>query len=122
MNNIQDCYGVNKDGHFTLGGADTVALAKKYGTPLYLLDENKIRRQCEIYREAIKKHFPEGSMPFYASKALSFVDIYKIVKSENIGIDIVSRVSFIQLSPQALMFQTLASTETTRRMMILNTE
>ncbi len=90
MNNIQDCYGVNKDGHFTLGGADTVALAKKYGTPLYLLDENKIRRQCEIYREAIKKHFPEGSMPFYASKALSFVDIYKIVKSENIGIDIVS--------------------------------
>ena len=54
MNNIQDCYGVNKDGHFTLGGADTVALAKKYGTPLYLLDENKIRRQCEIYREAIK--------------------------------------------------------------------
>lgn len=90
MNNIQDCYGINESGHLTLGGADTVALAKKYGTPLYVLDENKIRRQCEIYREAIKKNFPEGSMPFYASKALSFVDIYKIVKSENIGIDIVS--------------------------------
>ncbi len=90
MKNIQDCYGINEHGHLTLGGADTVALAEKYGTPLYLLDENKIRRQCAIYRDALKKYFPEGSMPFYASKALSFVDIYKIVQSENIGIDIVS--------------------------------
>ena len=90
MYNLHDCYGINEKGHLTLGGADTVELAKKYGTPLYLLDENKIRRQCRIYKEALEKHFPEGSMPLYASKALSFVDIYKIVKDERIGIDIVS--------------------------------
>lgn len=90
MYNLHDCYGINEQGHLTLGGADTVELAKKYGTPLYLLDENKIRRQCRIYKEALEKHFPEGSMPLYASKALSFVDIYKIVKDERIGIDIVS--------------------------------
>lgn len=90
MKNIQDCYGINEHGHLTLGGVDTVDMAKKYGTPLYLLDEDKIRRQCAIYKNALKKHFPEGSMPFYASKALSFVDIYKIVKDEGLGIDIVS--------------------------------
>lgn len=90
MKNIQDCYSINDNGHLTLGGVDTVDMAKKYGTPLYLLDEDKIRRQCELYKTALAKHFPEGSMPFYASKALSFVDIYKIVKDEGIGIDIVS--------------------------------
>ena len=60
MNNIQDCYGINENGHLTIGGADTVSLAEKYGTPLYVLDENKIRRQCAIYRDAIKKHLNQN--------------------------------------------------------------
>lgn len=88
---IHDCYGINNDGHFTLGGADTVSLAEKYGTPLYLLDENKITSQCEKYKSAMAKHFGDGSMPFYASKALSFYEIYKIIgRQGGMGIDIVS--------------------------------
>ncbi len=87
---IHDCYGIDDNGHFTLGGADTVALAEKYGTPLYLLDENKIASQCEKYTAALKKHFGDGSMPFYASKALSFYEIYKIMQAQSMGIDIVS--------------------------------
>ena len=34
---------VNEKGHLQFAGFDTVALAEKYGTPLYLMDENKIR-------------------------------------------------------------------------------
>lgn len=71
-------------------GYNTVELAKKYGTPLMLLDENKIRSTMRIYKNAMEKHFGNGSKPLYASKALSFVGIYQIAKEEEINIDLVS--------------------------------
>ena len=43
---ICDNLGVNEEGHLTFAGKDTVELAKKYATPLYLLDEDKIREKC----------------------------------------------------------------------------
>ncbi len=87
---IHDNYDINSDGHLTLCGADTVKLAEKYGTPLYLIDEDKIRSQCKLYKAALSKHFGGNSRPLYASKALSYVDIYKIMSEEGMGIDIVS--------------------------------
>ncbi len=81
---------MNGEGHLTFAGADVVTLAQKYGTPLMLMDEAKIREKMTIYREAMKEFFTGDSMPLFASKALSFKYIYKIAKSENIGIDCVS--------------------------------
>ncbi len=82
--------GINKNGNLTFAGQDTVELAEKYSTPLYLIDENKVREKMRIYVEAINKYFPSGSMPLYASKALCFKKIYKIASEENMGIDVVS--------------------------------
>lgn len=65
-------------------------LAKKYGTPLYLMDENKIRANINTYKAALKKYFGDDSLVLYASKACSFKYIYKIASDENIGIDVVS--------------------------------
>ncbi len=87
---LHDNYGINKNGRFTVCGADTVKLAAKYGTPLYVLDEDKVRRQCRIYKSAMEKYFPTGSMPFFASKALSYVGIYRIIADEGLGTDLVS--------------------------------
>lgn len=81
---------VNENNHLTFAGADTVSLAEKYGTPLMLMDEAKIREKMSIYREAMREYFTPDSMPLFASKALSFKYIYKIADSENIGIDCVS--------------------------------
>ena len=81
---------VNENNHLTFAGVDTVEMAKKYGTPLMLMDEAKVREKCTIYREAMKEYFTPDSMPLFASKALSFKYIYKIAHSENIGIDCVS--------------------------------
>ncbi len=81
---------VNEKGHLTFAGLDTTELAKKYGTPLYLLDEDKIREKCRIYTNAMTKHFGEGSMPLYAGKALCIKGIYPIIREENMGIDVVS--------------------------------
>ena len=40
---------INGKGHLTFAGKDTLELAKKYGTPLYLMDEGKIREKMRTY-------------------------------------------------------------------------
>ena len=50
--------GVNEAGRLTFAGMDTVDLAKKYKTPLYLMDEDKIRANCRILLSAAaESHF-----------------------------------------------------------------
>ena len=39
--------------HLTFAGRDVTELAEKYGTPVYLMDEDKIRANCRIYKKAI---------------------------------------------------------------------
>lgn len=69
---------------------DTVELAKKYSTPLILMDENKIRERMRTYINAIKEYFTPNSFPLYASKAFCCKRIYEIAKEEGMGTDIVS--------------------------------
>lgn len=82
--------GINENGHLTIGGLDTIKLAKEYKTPLYVLDENRVREKCRTYINAMKKHFGGESRALFASKALSFKEIYRIVKDEGMAIDVVS--------------------------------
>ena len=81
---------VNENGHLAFDGVDTVDMAKKYGTPLYLLSENAVRENCRTYVNAVRENFGEGSFPCFASKALSFKGIYSIVGEEGMGSDAVS--------------------------------
>ena len=81
---------VNEKGHLVFAGYDTTDLAKEYGTPLYIMDEERIRERCRIYKKAMTEHFGTESMPLYASKALSVKRIYEIMSEEEMGVDIVS--------------------------------
>ena len=87
---ICDNISVNEKGHLTFAGYDTVELAEKYGTPLYLMDEDKIREHVRAYKTAMAKYFPDGSMPEFASKAFACKQIYRIMAEEGIDIDVVS--------------------------------
>ena len=78
------------NGHLLFAGQDTVDLAKQSGTPLYLMDEDRIREKCRVYTAAFRKHFGGQARPLYASKALSCKRIYEIMREENMGIDVVS--------------------------------
>ena len=82
--------GTNKSGHLTFAKVDTTALAKKYGTPLMLVDEEGIRQQCRLYIEATRKHFGPNSRVLYASKAFCFTALYKILREEGLGADVIS--------------------------------
>ncbi len=81
---------VNEKNHLCFGGADTVDLANKYQTPLYLLDEERVREKCRVFAQSFKKYFKEGSMALVASKALSLKAVYKIAQEEGLGADSVS--------------------------------
>lgn len=79
-----------QNGILHFAGRNTVELAKKYKTPLYLIDEDKIREKCRAYKQAFEKHFGPSAQPLYASKANCFKRIYEIMKEEGMGIDVVS--------------------------------
>ena len=79
-----------ENGILYFAGQDTTKLAAQYGTPLYLMDEDKIREKCRAYKHAFEKHFGPSAQPLYASKACCFKRIYEIMREEGMGIDVVS--------------------------------
>ncbi len=82
--------GINSAGNLTFAGRDVCELANTYKTPLYLMDEERIRHNCRVYVNAMRESFGEDALPLYASKAASFKQIYRIVREEGMGVDVVS--------------------------------
>ena len=73
-----------------VGGCRLSELAERYGTPLYVIDEETVRSTCRAYREALIRHYPGPSLPVYASKANSSLLMSSIAASEGLGLDAVS--------------------------------
>ncbi len=86
------CENLSRDnkGELCLAGISLAGLAEKYGTPLYLYDEDRIRERCRTYVNAVAAAFGEKGKALYASKAACFRRLYEIMKEENMGIDVVS--------------------------------
>lgn len=97
-------------------GHDVADLADRYGTPLYLMDEARIRENCRRYTDCLDI-MPEGSMILYAGKACCFKDMYRIITEEGMGADVVSSGElFTALSagfdPSKLFFHGNGKTDT----------
>ncbi|HHW11456.1 MAG TPA: diaminopimelate decarboxylase [Firmicutes bacterium] len=80
---------INSSGHLEIGGCDVVELAKAFGTPLYVLDEAKIRANCRAYHEALKGVYPNYEL-VYAGKAFLTQAMCGLVYQEGFGLDVVS--------------------------------
>ena len=78
----------NDNGNLSIGGCDLTELAEKYGTPLYVLDEETIRAVCRDYKKAFSKYKKVRMM--YASKALCTMGTSVLISSEGFGFDVVS--------------------------------
>lgn len=89
MRNLPDTAKINKQRHLEIGGYDTIELAKEFGTPLYVLDEETIRGRCQDYLKSFRKYYPNTDV-IYACKALSTAAVQKIVTSEGLGLDVSS--------------------------------
>ena len=79
---------IKDNGHLEIGGCDVVELAEKYGTPLYVFDEETIRKCCRQYKEAFSSYSNISTL--FASKAFMTQAICAILKDEGFGLDVVS--------------------------------
>lgn len=83
-----ECLNV-ENGNLTIGGMDTVELAKQFSTPLYVMDEDTVRKNCRLFKESIDKNYEKG-LVLYASKALNCLEMCRIANEEGLGLDCVS--------------------------------
>ena len=74
---------------FKIGNLSAEELREKYGTPLYVYDEAQIKQNINEYKDNFKSDLYETKI-IYASKAFSSLYMYKLVKENNIGVDVVS--------------------------------
>jgi len=75
--------------NFKFSGADTVALAEKYGTPLYVMSEDIILEKLRHIKEHFLDKYP-NTRALYASKVFLSLHMCQIVKSQGFGFDTVS--------------------------------
>ena len=72
-----------------IGGCDAVALAQRFGTPLYVVDEARIRRACREYVQSFAQYYPKTRI-IYAGKAFMNTAIVLLVMDEGLSIDVCS--------------------------------
>lgn len=87
---VSDCISINGSGNLTIGGADTVEIAKEYGTPVYVFDENEIRKNLRTFRDSMNEYYGGNGLAVYASKAFCCKEMCRICKQEGTGLDVVS--------------------------------
>ena len=85
-----DNLSINENNHLTIRNHDTVELAKEFGTPLYVLDEDLMRKNCREYKNAIDKYYDGNGLVLFASKALCTMYTSRLVHDEGLGADVVS--------------------------------
>lgn len=89
MSNLPDSATINKNGQLVIGGLAATKLAQKFGTPLYVVDEQTVRNRCRQYLEAFHQYYPNTEIIF-ASKALCTVGLSRVIASEGLGFDVSS--------------------------------
>ncbi|MBR5498208.1 MAG: diaminopimelate decarboxylase [Clostridia bacterium] len=87
---VSDSLDINSKGHLTIDGADTVEIAKEYGTPVIVYSESGIRRNCRAFVNSMDEYYDGNGRVLYASKAFSCLEMYRIVNEEKMGVDVVS--------------------------------
>ncbi len=80
---------INDAGHLEIGGVDTVALAREFGTPLYVMDEEAFRRKAREYLRAFRSRYPDVQISF-AGKAFLCTGFCKLVEQEGLCLDVAS--------------------------------
>ncbi len=86
---LKQHFGTNTRGHLVIGGADAVELAERFGTPLYVVDEQRVRENYRRFYRAFAERWP-SVLVCYALKANFNLAICKILQGEGAGADVSS--------------------------------
>lgn len=82
-------FALTSRGSLSIGGVDSMELARQFGTPLHVLDEGRLRANCRTYRDALAHEYGNGRVLF-ASKACCIAATCQIVRQEGLGVDVAS--------------------------------
>ena len=80
---------INIAGNLEIAGCDTVSMAQKFGTPLYVYDESTIREMAKTYLHEFSSRYPDTTVA-YASKAFLNKEMSRIADEEGLSLDVVS--------------------------------
>ncbi|OLD54226.1 MAG: diaminopimelate decarboxylase [Armatimonadetes bacterium 13_1_40CM_3_65_7] len=81
--------GEERDGEWVVGGVGARRLAREHGTPVYVLDEARLRANCRAYVTALHDIYP-NSQAIFASKALCCMATCRLAYDEGMWVDVVS--------------------------------
>ncbi|MCL2033790.1 MAG: diaminopimelate decarboxylase [Oscillospiraceae bacterium] len=87
---LPECAGISETGSLTIGGVCALRLAEEFGTPLYVMDENEIRKNAQRFVKSINEHYGGRGLVSFASKAFMCKEMCRLAKSEGMGLDVVS--------------------------------
>jgi len=79
----------NRGGYLYVDGVSALDAARRFGTPLYLYSENKMRRQYKRLAEAFSRQYPKMRI-LYAAKANTNLSILRLLREEGAEVDAVS--------------------------------
>jgi diaminopimelate decarboxylase len=74
-----------RDNHLFIGGVDSIELVEEYGSPLFVMNEQRIRDNYQRYQKA----FPDADI-YYAAKANGSLSVLRILAQEGAGADVFS--------------------------------
>ena len=73
---------VGDDGRLLIAGCDALELAREFGTPLFVYDEDHMRERCRQARASF------GGSVAYASKAFLCLAMARLVHEEGLDLDV----------------------------------
>jgi diaminopimelate decarboxylase len=80
-------FSVDSTGHLEIGGLRASALARAFGTPLYVIDGYRLRTRMRLYRDGLAAF---GGTATYAGKALLTTAVVRTAAAEGLWLDVVS--------------------------------
>jgi diaminopimelate decarboxylase len=88
VDRIDECLSI-RDGHLSVEGCDAVELARRFGTPVYVLSENHLRRNARRIADAFASRWTEGPVRVLASIKANFTLASRaILTREGLGCDV----------------------------------
>jgi diaminopimelate decarboxylase len=77
-----------RNGHLYIEDCDTTEIAKKFGTPLFVVSEAQLVANARAYKDAFEQHWPEGSVKVMAAvKACPVTAVRRVLTREGICCD-----------------------------------
>src|SRR5699024_7080507 len=86
-------FNINEKVHLSICGSDAVQLAEDYGTPRYVYDVNRIRKNCRIFTEAFNVSIVTSRFS-YSYKCFLFVANLDVIQQEGLSLVVFSHVVF----------------------------